>query len=517
MKLLGVLLSQLGIWLQELGVYVQDVRVSPKRVILALICLVASVVMFTWYRVSRWGQSAGNLWVVERTAGSGNAEQLIVFVQGWIGTPDIVRWLSFAFWLDGRPGNSFVGTWGNSDALLLKGALNTDTWSVAYANPIEDTQGGIADHANFVISRLRDGVDGRSISTYSKVAFLAHSTGGVISRRILIDKQNDKDFARVGMLVEFESPNNGVSRVPGFLTERFGADLGKDLRDGTKAPNAFLNKQEAQWKDFQRSHKEFINVCYYNPVDSLWILDPVSAESARKGCPEGDLGQKATLHTSHSAMIKTDGPAIQSAQGDIRRYFGCDIVLFNGLDPGHEFPHGAEEVGHSRFNAFPKVLLFNGQNWNPSARVWQDSPDPAHEVLTFKNTGCQKKYQLKVRYGDGAMNPNGRPSSPLATATFVLYSARDGIQGCGMSGTGRLVSKTRQLAGGYYTSDSTNHDLETLEAIGDGVYVPRGQYYLEICGENDTVGGGRVLHSISGIELRAEGEETPDVLDVAKR
>jgi len=167
---------------------------------------------------------------------------LILFVQGWRGDAE--------------------GTWLKFPDLVRHDPRFSDT-HVAVANyPTFMTRRSltIGETASWIAEKLeRNGVD-----HYSKVAIISHSIGGLVLRKLILQRRSM--FHGVGILIEVGTPHTGTERYAQLLD-----DLGiripqNDLVLEVKAGSDFLRQLSNDWNALDRRTP---TLCFASPNDEV--------------------------------------------------------------------------------------------------------------------------------------------------------------------------------------------------------------------------------------------------------
>jgi pimeloyl-ACP methyl ester carboxylesterase len=181
-----------------------------------------------------------------------HGHKLVMFIHGWRGDPQ-ETWLMFPH-LVGEDVNAF----------------DLDVLSIGYPTYIVQRNLTMDQFGSWVADRLI----AKDMGHYRKIVIIAHSIGGLIARRILVEKK--PELTNVVLLVEIASPHKGPQDYAQLLKDLMlpGGALIADLKPGSH----FLTTLNNSWQTLPgRPH----TYCEASPDDRL-----VSIDSALDGCDE---------------------------------------------------------------------------------------------------------------------------------------------------------------------------------------------------------------------------------------
>ena len=169
----------------------------PRRAKVVSLAVVLTLAAGASYGAYRYGQteplSPELLVMPPPTCARGDT--LVLFIHGWRGHPR--------------------GTWNEFPHLMCQDAAfkNAEVLSIGYpifligANPsMEETA-----------SWLADKLAANGVSRYQKIAVVAHSIGGLLARRMVLEQR--PELRNIGLLIEVGTPHRGPASYTKFLSE----------------------------------------------------------------------------------------------------------------------------------------------------------------------------------------------------------------------------------------------------------------------------------------------------------
>jgi pimeloyl-ACP methyl ester carboxylesterase len=180
------------------------------------------------------------------------SKDLLIFLHGWRGDRD-TSWQQFPKFVCEDPEFRDVEVW----------SLNYPTFIFTSNLLLDQTAGWIND-------RLR--ANG-ALKQYRRVIIVAHSVGGLIARRMLLERR--PELSRVVLLIEIATPHEGAAsyiKLMSTLGLR-GQDVVEQVRDNSP----FLRSLDDDWGRFNERPPTY---CLTSPHD--WLVSTKSALSQCK-------------------------------------------------------------------------------------------------------------------------------------------------------------------------------------------------------------------------------------------
>lgn len=213
---------------------------------------------------------------------------LLIFVHGWRGDSD--------------------GTWQRFPDLIRKDHRFDDTHVVAidYPTLVARRNLTIGETATYVAEKLEAG----NVGHYAKIAIIAHSIGGLVSRKLVLQRRTP--FKSLGVVVEVGTPHLGTERYAQLLSDL--GIPGGDLTEEVKVGSSWLRELRNDWNAMEARP---VSQCFTSPNDGL-----VPQDSALFQCDKFHY----LPGFDHTAMVKPE------SQGD-DRYSGPAREVDSFLHP----------------------------------------------------------------------------------------------------------------------------------------------------------------------------------------
>lgn len=187
---------------------------------------------------------------ISKTAGLDDKEltldltknNLILFIHGWRGDAD--------------------GTWLKFPELVRHDPRFSDTHVAAVNYPTFITRRNltIGETASWIAEKL----EANQIEHYSKIAIIAHSIGGLVSRKLILQRRHA--FHGVGILIEVGTPHTGTERYAQLLDDLGIPLAGNDLVTEVKVGSDFLRDLRNDWNALDPRTPTH---CFTSPDDGL--------------------------------------------------------------------------------------------------------------------------------------------------------------------------------------------------------------------------------------------------------
>jgi pimeloyl-ACP methyl ester carboxylesterase len=167
---------------------------------------------------------------------------LIIFVHGWRGDSD--------------------GTWLKFPDLVRRDPRFSDTHVVAVNYPtfIARRNLTIGETASWIAEKLEE----NGVDHYSKIAIIAHSIGGLVSRKLVLQRR--RGFRSVGVLVEIGTPHTGTERYAQLFDDLGIPIPGNDLVLEVKVGSDWLRELRNDWNALD---PRLPTHCFTSPNDTL--------------------------------------------------------------------------------------------------------------------------------------------------------------------------------------------------------------------------------------------------------
>ena len=184
----------------------------------------------------------------------------------------------------------------------------------------------IGETASWIAEKL----EANRIEHYSKIAIIAHSIGGLVSRKLILQRRHD--FQGVGILIEVGTPHTGTERyaqllddlgirIPGndlVLEVKVGSDFLRDLRNDWNAldprtpthcftsPDDGLVSQDSALFQCDKFH-------YLPGFDHTAMVKPSDAQDDRYTAPTREIA--AFLHRPEPVIIRSESATRKNRAG----------------------------------------------------------------------------------------------------------------------------------------------------------------------------------------------------------
>ena len=280
----------------------------------ALQLLVLTLVAASAYAGYRFGRSEP----IPRTlvlqfpapACEGGTHKLLVFLHGWRGDAE--------------------NTWQRFPTLACSDPELSDVTVLVLSYPTYIANANL--RMGSTASWIADRMDARHFAGFDKVAIVAHSIGGLVARRMLL--QRGSVAQHVGLLVEMATPHTGAADyAQAIQLTRFIGMEGGDIVAEVARDSEFLRNLQADWNALQPRP---VSECYSSPQD--WL---VSRESAIFQC-----GQFHYLPAAdHRELVKPanrDDDRYVVPMGHVKRYFGS--VAASLANPESQIPNPESRI-----------------------------------------------------------------------------------------------------------------------------------------------------------------------------
>lgn len=230
------------------------------------------------------------------------SRHLLIFLHGWLG--DDTTWKKFPDMVcnDQRFNNADVLLL-NYPTFIVKQNLRISELSDSFNNDLEEW-----------------GVSSR----YAKVAFITHSMGGLVARKLIVFRDLKRQLnGRLGLIISIASPFQGADPLklvkalglePSFLgrlSQKIGFSPG--LADELLPKSTLIGDLTIEWKALSQRPT---NHCLYSQQDKV-----VSDESAKHLCDSVDTYREG----GHKEIVKPSGPKDRKYDLPMRKvasYFG---------------------------------------------------------------------------------------------------------------------------------------------------------------------------------------------------
>lgn len=306
-----------------------------------LACLTVAIIIASCSALTDQAPSTGALSFLSMPESS---QKLIVFVHGVFGDPSL--------------------TWTNPSGVSWPDLIKNDekflSFTVAayrYDTPLLHRSSGIEEIAVRLLRQLEDeGVFGR----YNEVYFIAHSMGGLVVKRILVDLNRPTQIERlhkVKAVLYISTPSQGAER----------AELGSwlsvnpQLRDMRPADfNTFLQTLENQWQDLIRDRRAHLfpqSFCAYETKPTYGVVI-VSRVYAATFCDQNSF----PVDENHANIVKPS-----SKESDIYIWARSRILETSNLARG---PRLEYSLWKTPYNHKPGLNV-EGVEWKDNYREYQ--------------------------------------------------------------------------------------------------------------------------------------------------
>jgi len=187
-------------------------------------------------------------------------------------------------------------------------ASNASLYAAGYYTALESGTYGIAECADAIWADLSEpDVHGRPpVLSKAEIVFVCHSFGGVVVRRILVDRQRELVDKRIGLAL-YASPSRGarvpklVKPIARFLRNRVVVELvtqGALVNDLDDRFRSLLASPTFELHGFERAeHRSMLRFF----VPGLGLLVPTGSACAYFGAP------RTIPSTDHSSIVKPSG------------------------------------------------------------------------------------------------------------------------------------------------------------------------------------------------------------------
>lgn len=167
---------------------------------------------------------------------------LIIFIHGWRGDSN--------------------GTWLRFPNLVRNDERFKDTHVIAVDYPVYVARRNLT--IGETASWLSDNLEGNGVEHYSKIAIIAHSIGGLVSRKIVLRRR--PSLHTLGLLVEVATPHLGTESYA-QLADTLGIPIpGNDIVLEVKQGSDWLRELSNDWNDLE---PKVPTQCFTSPNDNL--------------------------------------------------------------------------------------------------------------------------------------------------------------------------------------------------------------------------------------------------------
>lgn len=231
---------------------------------------------FKWFKRFKWLKWL--LWVpvVATVFGAGYScgHQDIISATGHLQFPKLIcdhQGSTLILFLHGWRGDA-QETWKLYPHLVCgdRDFADVDVLSISY--PTYIVQGNLT--MEQLGSWLADKLVANSIVRYRRVVVIAHSIGGLVARRLVLERR--PELKNIVFLLEIATPHTGPANYAQIL-KQIGVKGGK-LVEELKEGSTFLSKLKTDWQDFPSKPHTY---CIGSPQD--WL---VTIASAHDSCTE---------------------------------------------------------------------------------------------------------------------------------------------------------------------------------------------------------------------------------------
>lgn len=227
-----------------------------------------------------------------------SCEKLLIFIHGWNG--DDTTWKKFPDFVE--KDNRF---------------RDVDRWIINYPTYFNERQLDLKGLSNWI----QKGYKVKELHRCKKVAIIAHSMGGIVARRTIINMELSPDRNNVGRLIEIATPHNGSAYATLASLLGISEELTYDLQPKSK----FLEDLQHDWDKMKDTRPS--SFCYSSPKDSI-----VSQESAFFDCDNSWPYPK----WGHMELVKPDNPTDDRyayPTDDLNEYMNGPSPAVSIIDP----------------------------------------------------------------------------------------------------------------------------------------------------------------------------------------
>lgn len=236
------------------------------------------------------------------------SEKLIVFIHGVLGDATDT-------WKNENSGNYWPAMIAEDPDFQNQ---KFDVYSVAYPSPALSFSSNITEIANRLLYQLKDG---GMFEKYTQIHFIAHSMGGLITKRMLVALYRPdeiKNLMKIRSVLFFSTPSQGAAL--GGITNWFSSNPQFGNMETADA-NAYIQTLEDDWQGLLRGRKELgleypMSFCAYETLPTIFPF-VVSRVSAVTQCDSN----RYAIDANHMNIVKPFNQESETYQWSKARIF----------------------------------------------------------------------------------------------------------------------------------------------------------------------------------------------------